>query len=77
MIGTRYFGEFIRKIIHPVIKELDLVLRQCKELKISGKEMEKWLESAISCWWTIEVFKTVAFIICFSIGARVVFLVLI
>lgn len=67
---------FIQNTLKPVIKEFDKCLEECEHLNIRGKEIEKWLESAIGVWFAIELVKSLTFIIMGGMFCWTVYLIL-
>jgi len=69
-------AHFVQNTIKPVIMEFDKCLSECKELDLSPREIERWLESALGCWLAIEIVKSITFIIMGSIFCWTVYLIL-
>ena len=63
MLGTRHAASFIKNTFRPVILELDKVLEECLELDLSKESIEKWLDASIQAWLSIELIKSITFIL--------------
>jgi len=73
---TRHFGYFIKNVLKPIILELDKALQECRILEIRGEVIEKWFESAIGCWFAIELFRGIIFLIATGMFCAVVLAIL-
>jgi len=71
-----HFAHFIQDTLKPIILETDRILQQCTTLKVNGKEIEKWLQSAIDCWIVVELVKSITFVIVSGMFCWVVWLIL-